>query len=162
MTPHQHHHHIQNPIDDAVTHVFAIMLRHPCVQVDEAPTEVQPASPGIFATILISGAVQGRCAVHLSADAAARFTAILLGTDAHWNEHIADDAVIDDAVRELCNMIAGGWKSRLGALASACQISVPAISHTIPPTQPDDPSVICRHYAFAGSLLEVTLTLLIR
>ena len=156
MTPQVHHRRIariDNRIDDAVTHVFAIMLRQPCAPVDEAPT----AAPGISATILISGALQGRCVVHLSTAAAARFATLLLGTDANWAQ-----PVIDDAVRELCNMIAGGWKSRLGPLASACQISVPAISHTIPPTQPDDPSVICRHYAFAGSLLEVTLTLLIR
>ena len=160
MTPQVHHRRIariDNRIDDAVTHVFAIMLRQPCVPVDEIPAAAQLPGPGISATILISGALQGQCAVHLSTTAAARFTAILLGADTN-----CDQPVIDDAVRELCNMIAGGWKSRLGPLASACQISVPAISHTIPPTQPDDPSVICRHYAFAGSLLEVTLTLLIR
>jgi chemotaxis protein CheX len=138
------------------------MLRQPCVPIapapteppTEVPTEAQPPDPGISATILISGALQGRCIVHLSTASSARFTALLLGADTG-----CDQPIIDDAIRELCNMIAGGWKSRLGALASACQISVPAISHTAPPTLPDDPTVLRRLYAFAGSFLEVTLAL---
>jgi chemotaxis protein CheX len=140
----------ENQIDDAVTHVFEMLLRQRCVGVEDIST----AGPGICATILISGALQGQCAVRLSTTAAACFTTMLLGADAIWEQD-----VIDDAVRELCNMIAGGWKSRLGALASACQISVPAISHAAPHPQPDGPTVIRRLYAFADSFLEVTLTL---
>jgi chemotaxis protein CheX len=180
MTPHRHPHRIAalnrtivenqtrtNPfvgeqIDEAVAHVFEIMLCQPCTKVDHTPTEI-PAVPhpndlGISATIAISGALQGQCAVHLSTAAAAHFTAILLGPDTNWELRNTDEAVIDDAVRELCNMIAGGWKSRLGPLASACHISVPYISYSVPQRRADSPTGIRRLYAFSGSRLEVILT----
>jgi chemotaxis protein CheX len=150
---------IENYLDEAVSHVFAIALNQTCVQIDEFPTESGDTGTFISATILISGTLQGRCVVHLSTTAAYRLAANLIGADADSNQHTTDDAVIDDAVRELCNMIAGGWKSRLGALASACQISVPELSHNATHMQSHGPTAIRRLYAFAGSLFEVTLTL---
>ena len=68
--------------------------------------------------------------------------------------------MIDDAVGELCNMIAGGWKSRLGAPASVCHISVPAVTRsTAREGLHNDPPTTRRFYVFNGSVLEVALAI---
>ena len=37
------------------------------------------------------------------------------------------DEVVKDAVGEICNMVAGAWKSKLPELAANCGLSVPAV-----------------------------------
>ena len=150
-------------IDDAVAEVFEMMLRQPCIMVDEASPAGQSISPSISAKIVFSGTLEGQCIVRLSTEAADRLTDALLGAEGDW-----DDSMIDDAVGEMCNMIAGGWKSKLEAHASACNLSVPAVSRshacetphprtheTVPVAAP----TARRFYAFDGSVLEVTLAL---
>lgn len=76
-----------------------------------------------------------------------------------------DDAMIGDAVGELCNMIAGGWKKRLGAPALGSDLSVPTILRGLS-QQPDgdtpQPSTMSmrRTYAFDGVPFVVRLTIL--
>jgi chemotaxis protein CheX len=138
-------------MDDAVTEVFATMLRQRCTALDGlAETETH-----ISATIVFSGTLEGHCAVHLSTATADRLTDALLGAEGDW-----DDQMIDDAVGELCNMIAGGWKSRLEAPASVCHLSVPMVSRGAAPEKlPHNAITTRRFYAFNGSVLEVTLAL---
>ena len=37
------------------------------------------------------------------------------------------DATVQDAMGELCNMLAGGWKGRIPELSSQCSLSLPAV-----------------------------------
>lgn len=136
--------------DDIVTEVFQLMLQRQCVVVDTAP----PAGKNISAKILFSGTVEGHCTVRLSTEAACLLTDALLGAPGNW-----DEGMIDDAVGELCNMIAGAWKSRLSAHASACSLSVPQVSRTQAPESLNADKITRKFYAFEGSVLEVALGL---
>jgi chemotaxis protein CheX len=137
-------------IDDAVGEVFELMLRQPCSPVD-GPSG---AATTISARIEFAGTLEGHCVVHVSAEAADRLTDALLGSEGDW-----DDEMIDDAVGELCNMVAGGWKSRLGAQASACHLSVPAVSRGLAPERRHNATTTRRFYAFNEEVLEVALAL---
>jgi len=138
-------------LDGAVTEVVETMLRQRCTAVDGPPA----ARTTISAKIVFSGALEGHCIVHVSTAAAGRLTDALLGAEGDW-----DDQMIDDAVGELCNMIAGGWKSRLGPPASVCHLSVPAVSRTSTREKSQkSPATTRRFYAFDGAILEVALTL---
>jgi chemotaxis protein CheX len=136
-------------IDDAVSEVFALMLRHHCVLVAHPKAIVT----GISASILFSGTLEGQCTVHVSIPTADRITDALLGTEGDW-----DDEMLDDAVGELCNMIAGGWKSRLGPPASVCRLSVPTVSRSRSTNRPHT-TTTRRFYTFNGSVFEVALAL---
>jgi len=137
-------------IDAAVAEVFAMMLQMPCNAVDEAPeTNVL-----ISARIEFSGVIDGDCVVRIPVRAAERLTDMLLDAEGDW-----DDEMIDDAVGELCNMIAGGWKSRFG-MDAKCQISVPTVSRLPADEDPGkDGGVMRRFYGFDGDALEVAMAL---
>jgi chemotaxis protein CheX len=140
-------------VDAAVTDVFTNMLQQPCV----AAGQPSPAdcSAIVSAKVVFSGALEGRCIVLLSVASAERFTDALLGPGGDW-----DNEMVDDAVGELCNMIAGGWKRRLGPLAATCQLSVPCVSRGPAPDGAEATTLLARRfYTFSTSLLEVALAL---
>lgn len=136
-------------VDGAVTEVFEMMLRRPCALVDGRPQ----MEPGISAEIVFSGSMEGRCSIRLSSETAYRLTDALIGAEGDW-----DDEMIEDAVGELCNMIAGGWKSRLGSGSAVCQLSVPAVSRNHGRPE-EELAGNRRFYQFNGSVLEVELTI---
>jgi chemotaxis protein CheX len=137
-------------IDDTVTEVFQLMLQQQCMVVDKAP----PTPENISARIIFSGTLEGHCTVSISSEGAYLLTDALLGAQGDW-----DESMIDDAVGELCNMIAGGWKSRLSAHASACNLSVPHITRTQAPESLNAGRITRKFYAFEGSVLEVAMGL---
>jgi chemotaxis protein CheX len=139
------------PIDDAVAEVFELMLGQRCVTIDEGLAGIH----SIRAQITFSGALEGHCAVQISTADADRLTDALLGAEGDW-----DDEMIDDAIGELCNMIAGGWKNRLSAPASVCRLSMPLISRGVAPWKLDTEGTMRRAYTFDGSVLEVMLALI--
>lgn len=105
-------------IDGIVAAVFHLMLQRSCGEAEEGAAE----GMDIAAKVLFSGAVEGCCMVEFPASAARKLTDAFLGAEGDW-----DDAMVADAVGELCNMIAGGWKSRLGGQDAACQLSAPRV-----------------------------------
>jgi len=143
-------------IDDAVAGVFEIMLRQRCVPVDRPSSVIASLSDrNIEAKIAFSGTLAGQCAVRASIATASLLTSALLGAEGNW-----DNAMIDDAMGELCNMIAGGWKSALDASGAMCHISVPTVSRSYPTQTPHDTAITTRRfYSFNGSPLEVALTI---
>jgi hypothetical protein len=78
----------------------------------------------IAARITFSGPFSAQCLVEFPASSARCLACAFLGTD--------DNSLIADAVGELCNMIAGGWKTRLGPPAWGTDLSVPTISRQLP------------------------------
>jgi chemotaxis protein CheX len=142
-------------MDDAVAEVFHSMLERNCAAV----AEFSGLSPDISAGITFSGKFQAHCVVEFPSSTAARLTSAFLSP----GEGAWDDAMIADAVGELCNMIAGGWKTRLGALAVASDLSVPAISWVTAHGAIRDtkmPGSICvrRAYAFDDAPFAVSLS----
>jgi chemotaxis protein CheX len=133
------------------------MLARNCAATHEPP-EIRA---DISARITFSGTLQAQCAVEFPASSARRMTTAFLGSD--------DDAMIGDAVGELCNMIAGGWKTRLGPPAWGADLSVPTVFREPardPSDQPDHGKLFAhkvmvrRAYTFDDSSFVVSLSAL--
>jgi len=100
----------QTPMDRATRRRRCGCLQHhaaaSCEVVEDA---ADAAEIGIAAKILLSGAIEAQCLVEFPQATAKKLTDAFLGSQDDW-----EDALIEDAIGELCNMIAGGWKSALG------------------------------------------------
>jgi chemotaxis protein CheX len=143
-------------MDDAVAEVFRSMLECDCAAVEESPGP----GPGILASITFSGTMEAHCVVEFPSSTAKILTSAFLASDeTDW-----DDAMIGDAVGELCNMIAGGWKRRLGPPAQASDLSIPCISR-VPAgsrdrgTKKPDGMLVRRAYAFDAAPFVVCLSM---
>jgi chemotaxis protein CheX len=142
-------------IDGIVAAVFHLMLGRSCGEVEET------AATGdvISAKVVFSGAVEGCCMVEFPVASARSLTDAFLGAECvagvAW-----DDAMVDDAVGELCNMIAGGWKSRLGSQDAACHLSPPTVKRGVGRVEMSgcDGTTVQRMYGFDGSVFQVKLT----
>jgi chemotaxis protein CheX len=135
-------------LDSAVAEVFDMMLDRGC-----APLEAEfDADERITARICFSGSLSGECLVYASATMALITAEALLGPVSGTS-----DPIVEDAVGELCNMIAGGWKSKLNSRQATCFISVPAVSRG--PLRLDDRfgTIYSRSYTFRGDVFGVSL-----
>ena len=99
-------------LDSAVSEVFETMLERSC---DPLEGEVDTVEGRIVARIQFTGAVDGECLLYASQATASVTAEALLGTPSEPH-----DPMVDDAIGELCNMIAGGWKSKLASPDSNC------------------------------------------
>ncbi|HEY0163246.1 MAG TPA: chemotaxis protein CheX [Edaphobacter sp.] len=106
-------------LDSSVSAVFETMLARSCSPTEKMGGIVQPVS----AKILFSGAIDGEFVLYASRSVAQVTAEALLGQVAG-----ADDPMIEDAMGELCNMIAGDWKSKLETEQATCAISPPMVS----------------------------------
>jgi chemotaxis protein CheX len=134
-------------MDDTVDEVFRSMLDQGCAVIGEDSR----LRTDISARITLSGALEALCVVEFPASSAEKLTSAFLGSgEANW-----DDTMIADAVGELCNMIAGGWKKRLGEPAWAANLSTPSICRDCPHrsecNSKDDRIRARRAYAFGQS-----------
>ena len=140
-------------MDDTVEEVFRSMLDEPepATVVDEEPR----LRTDISARITLSGALVALCVVEFPASSAEELTSALLGS----GKTVWDDTMTADAVGELCNMIAGGWKKRLGEPAWAAGLSTPSICRHCPYSSECDPQDaihrVRRAYAFGQSYFVV-------
>jgi chemotaxis protein CheX len=143
-------------MDDTVEEVFRNMLDQNCAVVEE---ETHPRTD-ISAFITLSGSLVAQCVVEFPASSAARLTSAFLGScETPW-----DDTMIADAVGELCNMIAGGWKKRLGGSAWSAYLSTPTVCRNCPHRSEcgsEEGSLrVRRAYAFGASSFAVCFTAL--
>ena len=109
-------------IDETVSEVFAMMLGFNA----EAVPASSPALSDLqerTAIVGFSGAMRGSCEVRMSVRAAREIASAMLGGTPIDEE----DESVSDAVGELCNMIAGGWKNRVPSLSSLCALSPPTV-----------------------------------
>ena len=162
-------------LDHSISEVFALMLNRDCSPSEHGPpltieNALQPAlalaanhDPGILASISFSGSMRGACSVHLPLRTAAAITGELVGPMPE-----AEAATLNaDTAGEICNMIAGNWKSRQPDPYARCQISTPHITHAepAPPTQranqtgsqPTFRNVLVRTYTFEDHCLHLQL-----
>ena len=74
------------------------------------------------AMVGLAGALCGMTTLRCSQASAVKFASLMLGEDAASNP-----ATARDALGELCNMIAGNFKSKISTLADRCMLSVPTV-----------------------------------
>jgi chemotaxis protein CheX len=136
-------------LDSAVSEVFEMMLERSCVPIQDADIVHDPISAQIF----FSGAVCGECLLFTSRTVAHVTAGVLLGEDSG-----PDSSMVEDAVGELCNMVAGGWKSKLGSAEAACAISPPKVStDPISSFLPTSDKHFRRFYSFEGCIFGVQM-----
>ncbi len=109
-------------LEEAVAEVFAVMLNLACV-CETVPASLFPR-PCLSASVQFSGTLKGRCTLWLTEPTAAELTSNLTGIPMH---KIPPELCADTA-RELCNMIAGSWKTRQPDALAACHLSCPILS----------------------------------
>lgn len=141
-------------IDETVAEVYGMMLGLETSVVPE-PKQVDVAGEWRTAIVGFSGALRGCCEVRMNSMAARTVTSAMLGAPLVDEK----DPSIGDAVGEICNMIAGGWKNRIPPLASACALSPPTIicgrDYVV---KLGTPSIkFIRSYLFGAETMQITM-----
>jgi chemotaxis protein CheX len=103
----------------AMQEVFELMLTCP-LQVAAQPISEQELE--ITSMVGLAGQLCGILCVRCSSKSAARMASRMLGTDA---ETVGQE--VWDAVGEICNMVAGNFKSKIPGLGDGCMLSVPTV-----------------------------------
>jgi len=112
---------IANPrnLDASVEEVFQLMVGVDCRRSWESPgAELE----SLTAVVGFGGLLTGACVLHCRGTAAQAVAARMTGT-----EFTEIDDTVKDAIGEICNMVAGTWKSKVPELAAHCDLSVPAV-----------------------------------
>ena len=110
-------------VDQSVSEIFGIMLGLTVAPVELQPSNVTGRQPERTAIVGFSGILRGSCGIRFSSQAAHAVASAMSG-----GMPVEEDSEsIDDAVGELCNMLAGGWKGRVRELESECLLSPPAV-----------------------------------
>lgn len=142
--------------DTAVAEVFGMMLGLEIEAIeasDIGPDTLE--SDERTAVVGFSGAMRGSCHIRMTTEAARSVASAMLG-----GVPIEDgDDSISDALGELCNMLAGGWKNDVPGLSSECALSPPTvISGSNYKVRMIKPSVkLSRMYQFDVHTLQLTL-----
>lgn len=106
-------------LDDAVDEVFRLMMGASCLP---AEFSVAESKETITAVIGLAGAMSGACTLRCGLDAALRMAECMVGM-----RPSGLDAMVKDAIGEVCNMVAGAWKGKHTTFASGCVLSTPAV-----------------------------------
>jgi chemotaxis protein CheX len=142
--------------DKTVAEIFEMMLGLEIEVVETSdPGPDTPESDDRTAIVGFSGAMRGSCQVRMTAQAARSIASAMLG-----GAPIAEgDDSIDDALGELCNMLAGGWKNDTPGLSSECALSPPTVisgrSYRVHMVKPS--VKVSRLYRFDVHTLHLTL-----
>ena len=142
--------------DETVAEIFKVMFGLEIHAVDVATFNL-PLSELDERTAIVgfSGSMRGSCQIRMSSLAARAIASAMLG-GAPVDE---EDDSVNDALGELCNMLAGGWKNGVPALSSECALSPPTIisgrSYTVHMSKPS--AKLSRTYQFDSRALYLTL-----
>jgi chemotaxis protein CheX len=110
-------------LDGSVREVFETMLGVECRRETVAETLGDHETEAtVTAVVGFGGILSGACVFRCGAPAARQIAARMTGM-----EFETVDDIVKDAVGEICNMLAGTWKSRVPDLAANCGLSVPAV-----------------------------------
>jgi chemotaxis protein CheX len=106
-------------LDASVKEVFQMMLGVNCERC-VGPATIEAES--VTAVVGFGGLLSGACVFKSGSSAARKIAACMTGME--FDE--VDDTV-KDGIGEVCNMLAGGWKSIVPKLSANCGLSVPAV-----------------------------------
>jgi len=143
-------------LDATVAEVFKMMFGLEIQSVGVANSAVHLSELDERTAIVgFSGAMRGSCQVRVSIRAAISIASAMLG-GAPIDE--GDDSV-NDALGELCNMLAGGWKNGMPGLSSECALSPPTVisGHDYRVHMSKPSTKLSRTYQFEGNAMYLTL-----
>ena len=110
-------------LKSSVFEVFKTMLDTECEAELLCVSDASLAQgESVTAVVGFGGILSGACIVTCGESSARQIASRMTG----MNFDALDDTV-KDAMGEICNMIAGAWKSRVPELAAHCGLSVPAV-----------------------------------
>jgi chemotaxis protein CheX len=111
-------------LNASVFEVFEKMLGMKCEleQPDGVPFIVIDAGESVTAVVGFGGVLSGACMITCDGSTARRMASLMTGMEFD----VVDD-VVKDGIGEICNMLAGTWKSRIPGLAANCGLSLPAV-----------------------------------
>ena len=142
-------------LDASMREVFQTMLGGQCRRepIDDGNHE-GIGDESVTAVVGFGGILIGACVFRCSAAAACRIAARLAGME------LDDlDGTVKDAIGEICNMLAGSWKTKVPDLAAHCGLSVPAVitgrDYNLHVHAPE--FRISRTYSCEGDRFEVTI-----
>jgi chemotaxis protein CheX len=107
-------------LDASVEEVFRLMLGVNC-QRYTGPAETDELE-SVSAVVGFGGLISGACVFRSGAS-----TAIKIATRMTGMEHEEVDDTVQDGIGEICNMLAGAWKSKVPDLAANCCLSILAV-----------------------------------
>jgi chemotaxis protein CheX len=145
--------HWKGILECAAIEVFSMMAGaelSPMAEQPEKPQGEQTAMVGL------AGALCGMITIRCGPATAVKFATQMLGEDAK-----SDPSMVGDALGELCNMVAGNFKSKISNLADHCMLSVPTViwgeDYVMQTVQPNSGF----HFALAHEGLPVWFALVI-
>ena len=106
-------------LENAVREVFDIMLSAQVVPVSRPPEG--PAGT-VIAVIGLAGQLAGVLSMDFTLEGAERIARKMLSVDALKSPH-----EMNDAIGEICNMVAGSFKAKIPGLGDGCLLSVPTV-----------------------------------
>jgi chemotaxis protein CheX len=106
-------------LDDSVEEVFRLMLGIEC---HREPVRPSLEKESVTAVVGFGGLLSGACVFRSGSRAAMKIAGHMTGM-----EFSAIDDTVQDAIGEICNMLAGAWKGKVPELAAHCGLSVPAV-----------------------------------
>ena len=85
----------------------------------------------------MAGVLCGLTSIRCSGETATRLASFMLDGEAASNP-----ATVGDALGELCNMVAGNFKSKISSLSDRCMLSVPTVirgeDYSLQPAGPNE------------------------
>lgn len=113
---------IDQMVDSAVSDVFSTMLRMPVSRVPDEPH--LNGAEYVAASVGFNGDMNGVVYSYCTNSFARNVTCNLLGLE---DSEIEDDAMVNDAMGEIANMIVGQIKSALCDRGLPCVLTIPSI-----------------------------------
>jgi chemotaxis protein CheX len=142
--------------DATVVEIFKLMFGYDISVAEPShPSLEQSGLDQRTAIVGFSGSMRGSCHIRVDTIAARSIAEAMLGSP------IADgdDDSINDALGELCNMLAGGWKNGVRGLSSKCSLSPPTVvsgqNYKVHVSKPC--TKLTNTYRFGGHTLHLTL-----
>lgn len=115
---------IRQFVTNALCSVFDTMLSLKLAPAPDGSSQIQSPERITGSVGFVGEKVTGAVYVHLPGALARLAAASMIGIGP---EEVEGDEVVNDAVGEMCNMVAGGLKSNLCDAGAPCAVSTPAI-----------------------------------
>jgi len=111
--------HWKGILECAAMEVFSMMAG---VELTEFPGSVEDRHAEQTAMVGLAGALCGMVTIRCATPTAGKLATLMLRTDGG-----STPSMMGDALGELCNMVAGNFKSKVTTLADHCMLSVPTV-----------------------------------